>query len=176
MNDNPICQVAQVPITEADRAAMLYKHPLETKIKESRTRVSPTLTLLARRATVEIYRHEQDGVVKIFDIRAIKNKIYQNTIPVSCLLMTLNEAYVNHIFAYGGCEQEHIDRITEEDIKRPAIGVLYPDGLQIVDGSHRIVSSWRRFKKETMRLLVVPGELEFLFLCDPKDFPELDGK
>jgi len=168
--DTPQINVREVPVTDADRKAMLHKHPIETPLVEvSRTHISPTMTLIAKRQMIEVYRHEIDGVVKIYNVRELKDLIGQNMIPVKALRLELNGPYVDHIFNYGGCEQAHIDRITQEDIKRPAIGLLYPDGVQIVDGSHRIVARWRRFGKKEARLLLVPGEIDDLFLFDPRE-------
>ena len=164
---SPRIRVREVEVTQADRDAMLHKHPIEIPpVEVGRTQVSPTETVVTTCIVSEVYRHEENGVVKIYNIREIKDLIYTNDIPVKALQIYMSDEYVSYIFTYGGCEQSHVDRVTEKDIERPAIGVFYPDGLQIIDGTHRIVAQWRRFNKKKMRILVVPGELEHLFLID----------
>lgn len=166
MNDNPSATVREVPVTQADRDAMLHKHPVETGLVE----IMRTPGVIVGRKVYEVFHHEIDGVVKIYDIREIKNAIHADQVPVICMRVTLNDAYVNHLYTYGGCEQDHVNRITAEDIKRPGIGFVYPEGLQIVDGSHRIVARWRRFGKKHARLLVLPGAIDHMFLIDPSEF------
>lgn len=171
--DTPRVTCIEVPVTKADRDAMLHKHPIETELKEvARQQVGPGLTLVAKRQMMEVYRHEFDGVVKFYDIRAIKNLIHNGMIPVKALRLELNDAYVDHIYNLGGCEQQRLDAITEQDIERPGIGIFYPDGVQIVDGSHRIVARWRRFNKRFARLLITPGEIEALFLINPRELDQ----
>ena len=166
----PQVRVRQVPVTSADREAMLHKHPLENLSHEiGRKRVSPTLSLVATHQISEVYRYEFEGIVKVYDIRLIKEAIYKKEIPVQAIVMDLTDAYVDHVFNMGGCEQDHLNSITLKDIKRPAIGILYDDGLQVVDGSHRIVARWRRFNKQSARLLIIPGVVDFRFLINEKD-------
>lgn len=91
----------------------------------------------------------------IYFVRQIKDAIVQDRIKYRVGRTKLNEEWYNMVLTKNGVEEDHLKDIPNRLLAVPPIGVMcLNNGLQIIDGSHRIVKRWR-YGNPYMRFIMV---------------------
>lgn len=124
---------------------------LRAPVVQEETKVSllatgPDGTLVHQADVIETFRSNTPGLPDIiFDVRAIKDAVINNQIKFEVFRSEISDAWYNHILKNGGIEEPRVAGLSEQDLKRPLITILFPQGwTQIIDGNHRLIKRYRR--------------------------------
>lgn len=170
-------QVHPIECTEEHLRGFAHKHPLEMS-EYSLEKLPPgsshtyLATWLIRR---EMHSFQADDIgAVVIDITSIKKLLATQRIRPVMIRMDLHQEWVDHTFTSCGCEEDHIQRLTLEDLRRP--GIMMDWGYRRtcqIDGNHRLVRSWREgirtYEMAVVKIIDVvqhvvrPGNEEALF-------------
>jgi hypothetical protein len=138
-------EVTQIPTAERHFKQFAFKHSLEIDI-DTISDDGKFQTTFRRREIYTVDKKELFGGDISIDVTGIKRALVARQLPFRMFQASLNEGWVNHVLNYGGCEEDHIVRLTPADLRRPGILVLWTgDGSNttLIDGNHRLVRRWR---------------------------------
>jgi hypothetical protein len=98
----------------------------------------------------------------VVDVTSIKRLLAHCAVPFQMIRLELTQQWVDYIMQSCGCEEAGIERHTMESCLRPGILVQWtmgPDSTytSTIDGSHRLVKSWRLGLKHFEMAMVQSG-------------------
>jgi hypothetical protein len=115
---------------------------------------------------MEIYELENKAVFGtrpvIVDVTSVKLLLAHCAVPYQMIRLELTQEWVDYIMQSCNCEEAGIERHTMESCLRPGILVQWimgPDSTHTstIDGSHRLVKSWRLGLKHFEMAMVQSG-------------------
>lgn len=146
--DYPALRLNWIRKQKRHQRAFGHRHPMEQKILTGLTMEKTGVVAHGIEITENytLLNLELCPVPMTINVTRIKEGIFNGAIKFQMARCTNTQAWHDYIFQSCGCEDEHVARLTLEDLKRPAIMIMWDDSMHMtstIDGSHRICRRWR---------------------------------
>lgn len=155
---------------DSDIAAFKLKHPCLDSRRERIVFGNKTSGIIEARITMEVFSFSAPEIGDVtFNVRGIKDALVSGEVQFAMYEAEITRDFAEHVRKNNGVEAERIATLTEADLKRPGIMVLWPGPEQhstLIDGNNRLV---RRYDDglRTFRFASVHIDKKLLpFMCD----------
>lgn len=144
----PALPLHWIPKQKRHQRAFGYRHPMEQTFVTG-LELDKRGVIVKGVEIMETYTLENVDLAPCpirINVTRIKRGLHDSAIKYEMVRGTLSQDWHDYILKSCGCEEEHIARLTLEDLKRPAIMIAWDPQLHMtstIDGSHRICRRWR---------------------------------
>lgn len=160
MTQIPRVQTWGIDTTPAHLEGFAHRHAMEFD-RRTITSLGGTKFLFSGEQGMEMYELENPIFGKrpvIIDVTSIKKLLARRLVPYQMIRLDLTQEWADYIAETCNVEEAGIERHTVESVRRPGIILEWAHGhTSTIDGSHRLVKSWRLgLKSFEMAMVMAP--------------------